>query len=292
MLKLAAFDLEIAKTVPDNGDWDAARPLGISCAMLHSDAFTYTWRGVPQMSREACVEMLTIMEECTRQGYMICTHNGLSFDFRTLAEETGEIDRCARLAFHHHIDTMFLVTRVRGHFIGLDGVAIGMGVEPKRHTVTLNDGSTIDDMNGALAPEMWRAGEYDAVLYYLMGDCEATLAVTEAICEKGQISYAFKSGQGDGFHFEKLPTVMEVLQIERDIVDWIKWPHPYTKMLAWTGCNLYLVAQSNGDELERVWRVPAHNEVDAVRLARRYAAFVSGAEFSAEIRWENKPHDE
>ena len=52
-------------------------------------------------------------------GYTILTWNGLSFDFNVLAEESGMHDECAELALNH-VDMMFHIFCLRGHYLGLD----------------------------------------------------------------------------------------------------------------------------------------------------------------------------
>jgi len=43
-----------------------------------------------------------------------------------------------------------------------------MGVESKLHTVTLNDGSVVNNFSGKQAPKFWRDGEINTVRYYLV----------------------------------------------------------------------------------------------------------------------------
>ena len=60
-MKFAAFDIEIAKELPDDfGSWERFSPLGISCAAVSlSDADEVKfWKGVPKLNNDECVDMV------------------------------------------------------------------------------------------------------------------------------------------------------------------------------------------------------------------------------------------
>jgi len=101
--KYLAFDIEIAKLLPEGAqDWFAHRPLGITCAAtLASDSdelqlwYGLTGDGQPanRMNRPEVAELIRFLGKKAAEGYSILTWNGLSFDFRVLADETGEFER-------------------------------------------------------------------------------------------------------------------------------------------------------------------------------------------------------
>jgi len=132
MKKFAAFDLEIAKELPEGTtDWRKHSPLGISCAAL---AFSdnddlHVWKGVPQMTDEECALMVNDLQSYTKE-YTLVTWNGCKFDFPVLAEESGMLNTCASLT-RNHIDLMMIVTFTKGWYLGLDAALKGQGLESK-----------------------------------------------------------------------------------------------------------------------------------------------------------------
>lgn len=205
MMKFTAFDLEIARVV-EGDDWKGQRPLGISCAALtmwgedewEEEKNIVAWyaldsHGSAQISPRGCATIVRDLLAYAKGGYTIVTWNGGSFDFDILAEESGMRAECAELA-RNHVDMMAIVTTLRGHFLGLDTAAQGMGIQGKRKTVTLRDGSVLEGMNGAMAPTLWQQGEYDAVLDYLKEDVRVTLELAEAIERERVLRWTARSG--------------------------------------------------------------------------------------------------
>jgi len=135
-MKLAAFDLEIAKQAPaDAGDLRRFAPLGITCAAV---AFADTaeptfWQGVPQLTRPECQDMVRELQEFVRSGYTLVTWNGCAFDFWVLAQESGMIEECGALALNH-VDLMLMVTFTKGYYLGLDRALQGAGAVGGRRT--------------------------------------------------------------------------------------------------------------------------------------------------------------
>lgn len=288
-LRLIAFDLEIARPFRETKRFEKL-DYGITCAQLYGDdgRVKYVWSAdedKAQLTKDQCVGIVEVMEKLVDDGWTIITHNGLSFDFRVLAEESGLRDRCARLAFFH-VDTMFIVTRIRGHFIGLDKIAIGMGVVPKRRSATLSDGTEITEMSGAMAPELWERGERSAVLHYLEGDCVTTLAVGDEVQNSGRLTYRMKKGN-DWIDLHLLPTVMDALQMVRNKARWVRFAHPYTRMLEWSMVSLWFAHHG-----ETKYRVPGLDEKDAVAYLTDYlmldGAEAAAAEETVEQRWKNE----
>jgi hypothetical protein len=134
--KYLAFDIEIAAEIPEGAtDWKEYRPLGITCAAtLPGDGDPSLWFGIeehpnlaPRMTREEVCDLVRYLQSAVAKGYTILTWNGLSFDFDVIAEESGMHAECAELALHH-VDMMFHVFCLRGHYLGLDKVANGTGL--------------------------------------------------------------------------------------------------------------------------------------------------------------------
>ena len=181
--KLVSFDIEIYKEIPEGEtDWNAHRPLGISCAASywkHPTLRAYQnlswfagedWSNQPMarpMTQVQCRQIVGDLMSIAEDGYTIVTVNGLAFDFDILAEESGMVAECADLAINHHCDMLFMSVCHFGWMVGLDALCAGAKVESKLHNVTLSTGEAITDMSGAKAPELWQAGEFDAGLAYL-----------------------------------------------------------------------------------------------------------------------------
>jgi hypothetical protein len=129
--KYLAFDIETAKVLPRDvvgGDILAHRPLGITCAAAlatdkkESQLFYSTdASGIPsaQMRKDDLSALVDFLTDQIKNGYTIVTHNGLGFDFDVLAEESGCLNDCRKLAIGH-VDTMFHVFCCKGFGVGLD----------------------------------------------------------------------------------------------------------------------------------------------------------------------------
>ena len=139
-----AFDIEIATEIPEDcEDWDALGPLGITCAAtLDSKGDLALWFGhrrgqdaqsgkfAPSMSKGECALLAHHLQRRKDQGYVPLTLNGLGFDFRQLALESGEYDLCRNLALEH-IDVFFAMFCEKGFGVGLQAMAEGMGISGK-----------------------------------------------------------------------------------------------------------------------------------------------------------------
>ena len=153
-MRLAAFDLEIAKEIPAGAsDWGRYEPLGVTCtAVAFSDNQQVRfWQGTPQMTGDECQALVRDLYAYVRDGYTLLTWNGCKFDFNVLAQESGVYNMCAEMAMDH-IDLMLMVTFSKGHYLSLQAALDGAGLEGKLKSVTLKNGRSINDMDGAKAP--------------------------------------------------------------------------------------------------------------------------------------------
>lgn len=296
---IAAFDLEIFNIIPDGEtDWSKHRPFGIACAaiqlrgaMLPPQTLQYYNTTDPSqpMTQSQCVALVLKLQQLATDGFTIVTHNGMAFDFHVLAEESDMYSECAQLAFNH-CDTMFPVTRVRGHFVSLDKVTAGMGVTRKLGKVRLKSGAEVA-IEGKLAPRLWQQGEYAAVLTYLNQDVACSAEIAQAIIEQGQIRWINKGNNPDSIALAGLPTVMDALQMERTQAAWLKrHPYPYTRMITWTKHNLYLVSglYDSDDNPLPTLRVAAVSQDDAVAVAAdAFGGVDLLSESTVEERWIN-----
>lgn len=239
-MKIASFDLEIAKEIPeDETDWDKYWPLGISCAAIaHStnpteDITVEYFYGKPQASVAKCRQLSFRLVDLMADGYSLVTVNGTGFDFKVLSEESGYADTCARMALAH-TDLMLSVTFRKGHYLGLDSMLLGAGLKTKSHTVTLSDGTQIDDMTGALAPYYWNIGEYGAVLEYLQGDVVQPLKLAHRIAELGVINWTSNAGKRRFVRVNGLETVNDLFEIPEPDTSWMGETRPRrTQFFEW-----------------------------------------------------------
>jgi hypothetical protein len=229
--KFLAFDIETAKILPEDfGDLMAHRPLGITCvATLAADepdarrCFSEESCGKPaaQMSRADLSQFVDFLIDRTAAGYTIVTLNGLGFDFNILAEESGRLDDCRRLALDH-VDMMFQIFCERGFGVGLNAAALALGL------------SKPEDVDGSVAPRLWSEGRHDVVLDYVACDCKLTLEIATTSEETGAFVWITKRGKRSR---HDLPTGW--LTAEQDLAlplpdtSWMDTPWPRTKFTNW-----------------------------------------------------------
>ncbi len=187
-----AFDIETAKDIPgEDFNWKPHRPLGITCIASQptgSDEprvwFSRDSSGAParQMSQADVASFVHQLVSAARDGFVPLSWNGLSFDFDILAEESGLVGECKKLALTH-VDMMFHVVCKKGFRVALNNAAAGLGLPGK-----------LDGVAGIDAPGLWAAGKHDVVCEYVKQDVRTTLAVA---CEsEKRRSFAWKTRKG------------------------------------------------------------------------------------------------
>jgi hypothetical protein len=190
--KYLAFDLETAKEFPEGADWRKYRPLGISvAAALASDTgkLTYWYGRAPEgrparpMNRGEVAAIVRALQGMVRDGgYTLVTWNGLSFDFPILAEESGLVPECKKLALNH-VDMMFHLFCLKGHYLAMDAAAKGMGLPGK-----------VPGMTGADVPRLWAQGDQERVLVYLGQDVRTTADLAQACDSSRAIFWTSQRG--------------------------------------------------------------------------------------------------
>jgi hypothetical protein len=230
-LKLIAFDIEIAQSIPDGvEDWSRQRPLGISCAAtLTAGEPAVVWYGnkasadySSQMNPVEAQELVKYLQAQVEHGRTILTWNGLGFDFDILAEESGMVAECSELA-RGHIDMMFHVFCMKGYPLGLDKAAKGMGLKGKPPGIT-----------GEMAPRMWADGRFQEVLEYVQQDVHTLLELAHAIDLERQLRWISNSGRPQRL---SLPsgwlTVKEAQNLPLPDTSWMSNPWPRSKFTKW-----------------------------------------------------------
>ncbi|HOG28642.1 MAG TPA: hypothetical protein PLN93_01565 [Vicinamibacterales bacterium] len=244
-MRFVAFDMEIARPVPNGRDILAARP-GIACAALASegdararvlfdpgaspDLFDPASRA---MTRAGAQLVLEVLAEAAARGSTIVTWNGAGFDFRLLADETGRRDECARLA-RASVDMMFQVLCERGHPLALDAALRGAGLPPKLGQVRLRSGEAAP-IDGAAAPVFWQAGEYAAVLEYCAADVMGTLALAVACQQSRRLAWLSRSGRPNEIALRRgWLTVEQCLALPLPDTSWMTQPLSRDSVVGWT----------------------------------------------------------
>ncbi len=224
-MRLASFDIEVAKVgINKDKPFLEQGPLGISIAAVafepHDSGVkphVATWESSPGIAAMSTYEAQIVVRElmdAVARGYTILTWNGAAFDFAVLAEESAMYNECARLAMGH-IDMMQMVVHKLYYYLGLDKAMIGAGLPSKLHRVTLNDGTILEDMSGAKAPELWAAGERDAVRAYITQDVIGPLALARQIDKSGVIRWTSNRGKPMRETVGMLATVAQLLRAPR-----------------------------------------------------------------------------
>ena len=226
-----AFDIETAKILPpETTDILAHRPLGIACAAAaRSDSpEPLVWHGTDggrpaaRMSREVCCAMVADLEALVSGGYTLLTWNGLAFDLDIVAEESGLVESCARLALEH-VDMMFHVVCSLGHGVALQKAAEGLGLPGKP-----------DGMSGKDAPALWASGNYEAVLRYNVEDVRLALRVLETSGSRGELRWITRRNSTG-----RMPLtggwrrVRDALALPLPDTSWMTAPPSRERFLAW-----------------------------------------------------------
>ncbi|HIA13777.1 MAG TPA: hypothetical protein EYN74_02615 [Nitrospirales bacterium] len=229
--KYLAFDIETAKILPEvAGDLLAHRPLGICCAAtLAADEdepqrfYSVESDGTPspQMNRADLSTFVDFLIEKTQAGYTIVTHNGLGFDFDVLAEESNRLEDCKQLALSH-VDMMFHLFCAKGFGVGLNAAAKALGL------------SKPADVDGSVAPQLWKDGDYQTVLNYVGQDCRLTMEV--AVTSEDQCAFRWITRKGSIARFD-IPsgwlTVQEAIGLPDPDTSWMDNPWPRSKFTRW-----------------------------------------------------------
>ena len=155
-------------------------------------------------------------------GYTLLTWNGLNFDFPVLAEESGLIAECQQLATNH-VDMMFHVFCLKGHYLGLEAAALGMGLPGKTPGMTGKD-----------APAYWAQGRHQEVLNYLVQDVRTTVDVATACEQRAAMLWTSRAGNPQGVD---LPSgwlsIQEALQLPEPDTSWMTNHPTRNDFLAW-----------------------------------------------------------
>jgi hypothetical protein len=161
------------------------------------------------MDQSKARELLSYLLQMQQEGWQLFAWNGLGFDLRWIGHNAGDMETAARVALGLY-DPMFQFFNQRGFPVGLAAVGQGMGVCQTKL------------MDSADAPREWRAGNHQRVMDYVVGDCQITNQVVEAILQRRRVTWRTKSGTLSMESMPRFKTVAEVLRDPEPDQSWMK----------------------------------------------------------------------
>ncbi len=197
LLDHAPFRISVAATVDSGGSsrlWYTAGADG---------------RPAEALDQSKARELLGFMREAQQAGWRLFAWNGLGFDLRWIGHNAGDMETAARVALDLY-DPMFQFFNQRGFPVGLAAVAEAMGVQQTKL------------MDSADAPREWRKGNYQRVMDYVVGDCQMTNQIVEAITRQGRVSWRTQKGTLNSEPMPRFKTVAEILRDPEPDQSWMK----------------------------------------------------------------------
>jgi hypothetical protein len=229
-MKLLSFDIEISDVfaLGKHEDIEKYAPFHISVAAtaIH-DGEERVWyskddEGRPTMNltQQRAHELLEYLDEMQHMGFMVCAWNGLNFDLKWIGHQADNMSLAARIALKS-FDPMFQFFNQAGFPVGLGKVAEGMGIPQEKL------------MDGADAPNQWRAGKYQEIMDYCLGDCQMTNLIVSSIQKTRQIRWVTARGSISSKPMPRLKSVEEVIQDPEPDQSWLDTPMPKSKFYKW-----------------------------------------------------------
>lgn len=229
-MKLLSFDIEISDIfeLKEGEDLEKYAPFHISVAAMaiHGGEeklwYSYDDDGVPTTSitQQCACDLLRYLDEKQQKGFMVCAWNGLSFNLKVIGQQANDLALAARIALKSY-DPMFQFFNQTGFPVGLAKVAKAMGIDQEKL------------MDGVDAPKEWRAGKYQEVMDYCMGDCQMTNKIILAIQEAQQVKWVTKKGIVRSKPLSELRQVEKVIKDPAPDQSWMKQPLLKEKFYKW-----------------------------------------------------------
>jgi hypothetical protein len=165
-------------------------------------------------------ELLEYLEDMQRSGYQVCAWNGLGFDLKWIGHHAEDLPLAARIALDSY-DPMFQFFNQTGYPVALANVAQAMGIPQQKL------------MDGADAPIQWRDGNHQAVMDYVLGDCQMTNLIINAILETRQVRWLTTKGYIKAKPMPKLKPAREIITEPIADQSWMDNPIPKNKFYGW-----------------------------------------------------------
>jgi hypothetical protein len=217
-MKLLCLDIEIADVfdLKPGEDLEAHAPFRISvAATLDSEGGRRLWhscdaKGAPAASMDPAEAraLLELLQARQAEGWMLFAWNGLKFDLRWIGYNAGDMELAGRIALAHY-DPMFQFFNQRGFTVSLAAAADGLGIRQKKL------------MQAVDAPREWQAGRHQHVMDYVLGDCEMTSQVVQAIAREGELRWTTRQGRLNREPMRRFKTVAEVLRDPEPDQSWM-----------------------------------------------------------------------
>ena len=166
-------------------------------------------------------QLLEYLGDMQRNGYKVCAWNGLGFDLKWIGHHAEDIPLAARIALDSY-DPMFQFFNHTGYPVALAKVAEAMDIPQQKL------------MHGADAPIQWRQGNHQAVMDYVLGDCQITNQVINAIHQTHQIRWRTTRGQIKAIPIPKLKSAKQIIPEPTADQTWMDNPIPKNKFYEWT----------------------------------------------------------
>ncbi len=229
-LKLLSFDIELSDVfeLGRNEDLEKYAPFHISIAAtaIHGGEERHWYskgeNGLPAMNitPQRAHELLEYLDEMQQAGFMICAWNGLGFDLKWIGHQADDMALAARIALKSY-DPMFQFFSLAGFPVKLAKVAEAMGIQQEKL------------MDGADAPKEWRAGKYERVKEYVLGDCQMTNLIVLAIQEAKEVRWVTAKGYVSSKPMPRLRPVGEVIADPEPDQSWMDSPLQKSKFYEW-----------------------------------------------------------
>lgn len=229
-MTLISFDIEISDVFDlspgeDMNKYAPFHPSIASTAILGGEEklwYSVDEGGTPlvDMTKEKARELLEYLSIRQKQGDMVCAWNGLGFDLRWIGFAADNMEQAWQVALKSY-DPMFQFFNERGFPVSLKSVGMAMGIEQEKL------------MNGADAPKQWRAGKFQAVMDYVMGDSQITNQIIEQIIKRKEIKWVTKKGPKRSLRIPKLKTVEAILRDPEPDQSWMDKPLKREKFIEW-----------------------------------------------------------
>jgi len=230
-MKLLSFDIEISDVfeLAPYEDMEKYAPFHISVAAtsVHEGEellwYSEDGKGQPalNLTPQRAHELLEYLDEMQQKGFMVCAWNGLGFDLKWIGHQANDMALAARIALKSY-DPMFQFFNIAGFLVGLAKVAEAMNIQQEKL------------MNSADAPIKWRAGEYQEVMDYVLGDCQMTNLIVRAIQKAQKVQWVTTKGYIKDKPMPRLKPVEEVIQEPGPDQSWMDTPIQKTKFYTWT----------------------------------------------------------
>lgn len=229
-MKLLSFDIEISDVfeLGRHEDMERYAPfhLSVAATAVHNGEervwYSEDGPGRPalNMTADRAREMLEYLRDMQEDGFMVCAWNGLGFDLKWIGHHAGDMRLAAEIALKSY-DPMFQFFNQTGYPVGLAKVAEAMGIPQTKM------------MDGADAPKEWRAGNHQAVMDYVLGDCQMTNLIVSAIQEYKQVRWITTKGYIKAIPMDRLKTAEEVIAEPEPDQSWLDNPLPKSKFCEW-----------------------------------------------------------